>query len=414
MKLIYNIFIWLYPIVARLISGQNEKAKLWVEGRKDIFEKLEAAFENNTAKVIWIHCSSLGEFEQGRPVMEAIKAKNPSAKILLTFFSPSGYEIRKNYDGADWIFYLPMDSAINANRFFNIVKPNLIIFVKYEFWFYYLQQAKIRNVKTILISGIFRSSQPFFKWYGNFNRETLKFFSWLFVQNSISVELLKGIGIENNVTISGDTRFDRVITIANQFEPLPRIEKFIGNSHQVVVAGSTWLEDDEELHHYTINHPEIKFIIAPHDIQRSRIKECTKLYPAAVTYSQVKEISNPEKIDSNVLIIDNIGMLSKLYHYATICYVGGGFGGDGVHNVLEAAVYGKPVVFGEEYSKYREAVELVDTEGAFSVKNTLELEIILNNLLSDNQFYTRTSKIAGEYVKSNAGATEVILQYLKF
>jgi len=412
MKLIYNIFIWLYPIVARLISGQNEKAKLWVEGRKGIFEKLESAFKTNSSQVIWIHCSSLGEFEQGRPVIEEIRAKNSSSKILLTFFSPSGYEIRKNYEGADWIFYLPMDNAVNAARFIEIVKPKLIVFVKYEFWYYYLREAKLRNINTILISGIFRSSQPFFKWYGNFNRETLQFFSWLFVQNNSSVELLQCINIKNNVTISGDTRFDRVITIANQFQPLPLIEKFIGNTKKIVVAGSTWQEDDEVLHHYTITHPEIKFIIAPHDIQKSRIEECKKLYPDATTFSELKE--GKKYASSNVLIIDNIGMLSKLYYYATISFIGGGFGGDGVHNVLEAAVYGKPVVFGDVYSKYIEAVELVELEGGFSVINTLELEKILNKLFSDNHFYTKSCKIAGDYVKNNAGATKIILEYLKY
>ncbi len=410
MKLIYNIFIWIYPIVARLISGQNEKAKLWVEGRKDIFEKLDAAFKGNTSRVIWIHCSSLGEFEQGRPVMEALKEKDSSAKILLTFFSPSGYENRKNYADADWIFYLPMDSTINAARFFSIVKPSLILFVKYEFWYYYLQQAKLQNIKTVLISGVFRDSQPFFKWYGDFNRETLQFFSWLFVQNKTSVELLQRVNIKNNVAISGDTRFDRVMTIALQFQPLDLIEKFIGNSEQIVVAGSTWLEDDEVLHHYTLTHPEIKFIIAPHDIQKSRIEECKKLYPKAITYSQLND--GIESFASNVLLIDNIGMLSKLYFYATISFIGGGFGDDGVHNVLEAAVYSKPVVFGEEYSKFIEAVELVDLEGGFSVKNTLELEIILNKLLSDNLFYKKSCKIAGDYVKNNAGATKIILEYL--
>ncbi len=413
MKLLYNIFIWLYPIVARLISGQNEKAKLWVEGRKDIFEKLEASFKNNMSRVIWIHCSSLGEFEQGRPVIEAIKKKDSTSKLLITFFSPSGYEIRKNYEGADWIYYLPMDSKVNAIRFFNIVKPELIIFVKYEFWFYYLQQARMRNINTILISGIFRSNQPFFKWYGDFNRTTLQFFTWLFVQNKVSAELLKRINRVNNVTISGDTRFDRVITIANQFEPIDVIEKFIGNCNKVVVAGSTWQEDDEVLHHYTIIHPEIKFIIAPHDIQKSRIDECKNLYTNAITFSQLREGINLESDTSNVLIINNIGMLSKLYHYSTISFVGGGFGGDGVHNVLEAAVYNKPVIFGEEYSKYREAIELVEIEGAFSVKNTLELEKILNKLFTDNNFYERSSKEAGEYVKNNAGATDIILAYLQ-
>ena len=409
MKFIYQLFTTLYPLVAKLISGTNEKAKLWVEGRKDIFSKLKDAFANNNSTVVWVHCSSLGEFEQGRPVIEELKSNNPSIKILITFFSPSGYEIRKNYEQADWVFYIPMDSSANAIKFYDIVQPSLILFVKYEFWHYYLEQAKVRNIPLLLVSGIFRANQPFFKWYGSFNKQALNYFTWFFVQNEESIELLKSIGIENNVSLSGDTRFDRVNTIAKQFEPIPAIETFIGEEKQVIVAGSTWLEDDEILYHYTITHPHVKFIIAPHDIQKSRIEECLKLYKNAITFSDLdKGLSTV----SNILIIDNIGMLSRLYKYATICFVGGAFGEDGVHNVLEAAVYSKPVVFGPEYSKYIEAIGLVDTEGAFSVENTLELEKVINTLFNDTSLYEKTSASAGDYVAVKAGATNIITQYI--
>ena len=428
MKLIYKLFITLYPLVARLISGTNEKAKLWVEGRKYIFSKLEEAFVNNNSKVVWVHCSSLGEFEQGRPVIEELKANNPSIKILITFFSPSGYEIRKNYEKADWVFYLPMDSAANAVKFYDIVKPSLILFVKYEFWHYYLEQAKVRNIPLLLVSGVFRENQPFFKWYGSFNKQALDYFTWFFVQNEESVELLKSIGIENNVTRSGDTRFDRVITIADKFEPIPTIESFIGDHQQVIVAGSTWLEDDEILYHYTITHPHVMFIIAPHDIQKSRIDECLKMYKNAITYGDwltvnrlpFAESKNGASVNGqqstvnpkNILIIDNIGTLSRLYKYATICFVGGGFGEDGVHNVLEAAVYNKPVVFGPEYSKYIEAIGLVEAEGAFSVDNTLELEKVFNTLFNNTTLYKKASSSAGNYVIEKAGATNIITDYI--
>ena len=435
MKFLYQLFIFLYPLVAKLISSNNEKAKLWVDGRKDIFVRLKEAFSNNRSKVVWVHCSSLGEFEQGRPVIEEIKKKNPSIKILLTFFSPSGYEVRKNYEKADWVFYLPMDSAVNAKRFYDIVNPGLILFVKYEFWHYYLLEAKERYIPLLLVSGIFRNNQPFFKWYGAFNRKMLTCFSWFFVQNDESVDLLNSIGIEMNVTQSGDTRFDRVLTIAKQFEPIPAIESFIGDCKQVIVAGSTWLEDDEILYHYTVTHPHVKFIIAPHDIQQSRIEECLKLYKNANRFSDLLTVYrlpfsdepsmfsvNGERLavnlpsltinQPNVLIIDNIGMLSRLYKYATICFVGGAFGEDGVHNVLEAAVYNKPVVFGPEYSKYFEAGDLVDAKGAYSIESTLELEKVVNRLFNDENLYNTTAINAGNYVSKNGGATEIITEYI--
>jgi 3-deoxy-D-manno-octulosonic-acid transferase len=368
------------------------------------------SFQGNTHKTIWVHCSSLGEFEQGRPLIELIKKQNPAFKILLTFFSPSGYEIRKDYKNADWIYYLPMDSPSNAKRFLDIVQPHLILFVKYEFWYYYLNEIKKRQIPLLLVSGIFRQNQPFFAWYGNFHRNMLCCFTHIFVQNETSVTLLTNIGFKQHISISGDTRFDRVIEIADGFEPITLIENFVAEN-QVIVAGSTWTEDDEELDHYANTHPEIKFIIAPHDIEEDRIKECLLLYKNSILFSQLNsEQANLE--NTNVLIIDNIGMLSKLYRYATICYVGGAFGEDGVHNVLEAAVYSKPVVFGPEYDKYIEAVELIDTGGGFSIESAVELEKVLDSLLKEDELYRQTSFKAGNYVKNRSGATKKIQQYL--
>ena len=408
MKLFYRFFIFLYPNIAKLISGNNAKAALWVQGRKNILEKIEQAMQANTASVIWLHCSSLGEFEQGRPIIEKIKTENKNQKVLLTFFSPSGYEVRKNYEGADWVFYLPMDGANNAKKFISIVKPSLVIFVKYEFWFYYLNEIKKQNIPLILVSGVFRKNQLFFKWYGNFYKNMLHCFTHLFVQTEESAKLLASIGFTENVTVAGDTRFDRVIEIANNFKPIEIIEQFIGNN-KVIIAGSTWTEDDEELEHYINTNSEIKFLVAPHDVQQERINECLQLYKNAVLFSSYK---NSPLTNCNCLIIDNVGMLSKLYKYATICYVGGAFGGDGVHNVLEAAVYNKPVVFGPEYEKYIEAAELIDTEGAFTIDSALELEKIFNDLLNDEKLYNETKANAGNYVKSKSGAAEKIIKFI--
>ena len=414
-KLLYQLFIFLYPKIAWLISGSNAKAKLWLKGREKIFAHLTSSFQNNLSPVIWIHCSSLGEFEQGRPLIETLKKEYTGHKILLTFFSPSGFEVRKNYEKADWVYYLPMDSYRHARKFFTIVQPSLILFVKYEFWYYYLNEAKKRNIPILLISGIFRKGQPFFAWYGNFHRQMLLCFTHLFVQNEISVELLKSIGLNQNVTISGDTRFDRVIEIAERFEPIEIIDQFIGNS-KVIVAGSTWTEDDEELDHYANTHREIKFIIAPHEIESERIKECLTFYKYSILFSDFTS-KKAQDISStnfpNVLIIDNMGLLSKLYHYATVCYVGGAFGEEGVHNVLEAAVYNKPVVFGPVYDKYLEAVELVDTGGGFPVESALELEKLLDDLFTNEILYHQSSTLAGNYVKNKAGATRNIIHYIQ-
>jgi 3-deoxy-D-manno-octulosonic-acid transferase len=438
---IYNIFLFLYTFGIRITALWNPKARKWLNGRKDIWTELQnlakaegrgqkAAGENQepetgNQKLIWMHCSSLGEFEQGRPVLEAIKQQYPTAKTLLTFFSPSGYEVRKNNSGADYVMYLPMDSKANARKFINLVQPNLVIWIKYEYWFYYLTELKKKQVPLLLVSGIFRPDQPFFKWYGRLHWYMLESFNHLFVQTDTSKELLGTIGFTKNVSVSGDTRFDRVVQIAEQFKPIELVEQFCGNS-KVIVAGSTWPEDEEEMDHYANTHPDIKFIIAPHEIHEEHLKEIEKLFKHSIRFSNLAAHLSPaprpvarnkqlpsEKQEPNTLIIDNIGMLSKLYKYATITYIGGGFGDDGVHNVLEAAVYGKPVVHGPVYEKYIEAVELVQEGGALVINTALELEKTCNDLLTDTGSYQVSCQAARNYVYNKKGATEKIIQYIQ-
>jgi 3-deoxy-D-manno-octulosonic-acid transferase len=406
-KLFYQLFIRLYPITINLASPFNHKAKLWIKGRKGIFDKMKETVTGQP--LIWMHCASLGEFEQGRPLLEKIRREYPGHKILLTFFSPSGYEVRKNYTGADYIFYLPMDNMQNAVRFYEIAQPKLVLFIKYEFWNYYLQEAKKRNVPLLLVSAIFRKSQPFFKWHGHFYRKMLQCFTHIFVQNKESLRLLQSVGFTVNISLAGDTRFDRVIEIAEGFHPIPSVESFCFGS-DVIVAGSTWTEDDKELAHYANSRDNIKFIIAPHNIGKDRLAECRRLYKHSILFSG---LTTPNlAAGCNTIIIDNIGMLSSLYKYATVTYVGGGFGADGVHNVLEAAVFGKPVVFGPEYSKFIEAVELVENGGAITIENAQELEAKFDTLLKKGADYTKSCNAALSYVYSNKGSTEKILKFI--
>ncbi len=413
-KFIYNIFIRLYPFIASIIARFNNKTALWVKGRKNIIQNISSALSQDDSKKIWIHCSSLGEYEQGRPVIEKLKEHFPQYKSVLTFFSSSGYEVKKNSNEADYIFYLPMDSKKNATAFLKIVKPSLILFIKYDYWYYYLSEAYLKKITLLLASGIFLPGYAFFKWYGKLQREMLQFFTHLFVQTENSKQLLQQINI-NNVTVSGDTRFDRVLRVASEQKNFNDIIQFISNK-KTIVAGSTWPDDDEALDHFTNTHPELRFIIAPHSIEASRIKECSGLYHFSITHSAYKKLKEDQKQlpqHINTLIIDNIGMLKFLYRYATICYVGGGFGNDGIHNILEAAVYYKPVVFGPKYDKFSEAIELIEKGGAFDVNDALELEKQLCELLEDKNFYNDTCTVSGEYVKQNAGATSTIVNYIQ-
>ncbi|MFT4204024.1 MAG: glycosyltransferase N-terminal domain-containing protein [Chitinophagaceae bacterium] len=408
MAFTYDIFCKLYPAGVKVAALFNPKARLWVQGRKHIFQKLEATVGQNTQPLLWMHCASLGEFEMGRPVLEAFRKQYPNYKILLTFFSPSGYEIRKNYNGTDYVFYLPNDSRENAERFMKIVKPSLAIFVKYEFWHYYLQTLKTNNIKLLLISAVFRQDQLFFKKHGEFFKNDLKCFTHFFVQNQASLDLLDSIGI-TNATLSGDTRFDRVVEIAHTWQPIPLIEQF-SQDKQVFVAGSTWQEDENSFAPFVNTHPEIKTIIAPHDISEERINDCLKKFPTAIRFSQYSNApETADNIKANTLIIDNIGMLNKLYRYATVTYVGGAWGTKGIHNILEAAVFGKPVLYGPNYSKNYEAQELVDAGGAFSYSEPEKISEHLAHLFSDKTALEKASAAARDFVQKNMGATEVIM-----
>jgi 3-deoxy-D-manno-octulosonic-acid transferase len=409
---LYRIFIGIYPIAARILGFVNPKAKLWHTGRIEILTQIAAALAANTKPVIWMHCASLGEFEQGRPVLEGLRKQYPNYSILLTFFSPSGYEVHKNYAGADYVFYLPMDSAGNASKFLKITNPSIAIFVKYEFWHYYLTQLKKLQIPTILIAGIFRKDQLFFKWYGSFYKKLLSCFTAFFVQDKSSQSLMHSIGINNEVYIGGDTRFDRVIEIAAAFTPIDPIAHFCNNS-LVLVAGSTWFQDDETIAHFEKVNPNIKFIIAPHDITNQRLQNCLSLYKNAVLFSDYVKGFNTAPQNVNTLIIDNVGMLSKLYHYATITFIGGGFGADGIHNCLEAAVHYKPVLFGPVYDKYIEALGLVDAGGAISIEDALDFEAVANKLFSNEVDRIKMGQHAGDFVHAHKGASAKIIHYIQ-
>ena len=412
MLFLYRIFVWIYPIAAWMLGFFNPKAKQWHVGRKQIFNKITTALASNTKPIIWMHCASLGEFEQGRPVLEGLQKQYPNYSILLTFFSPSGYEVHKNYTGAHYVFYLPMDSKTNAAKFLQITKPSIAIFVKYEFWHYYLTQLKKLQIPTILIAGIFRNDQLFFKWYGAFYKNVLQSFYAFFVQDKSSQSLLQSIGINNEVYIGGDTRFDRVIEIAASFTPIHPIAQFCNND-LVVVAGSTWLEDDETIAHFEKTNPHIKFIIAPHDITEQRLQQCLGLYKNAVLYTDYVKNIHTAPQNFNTLIIDNVGMLSKLYHYASISYIGGGFGADGIHNCLEAAVHFKPVLFGPVYDKYIEAIGLVEAGGAISIEDALDFEAVAKEILNNDNKRKEMGQLAGDFVLAHKGASAKIIHYIQ-
>ena len=413
-KIGYILFIKLYPFIAKFISPFNSKAALWVKGRKNIIDKLNSVLEKDDSKKIWMHCASLGEYEQGRPLLEQLKNHYTGYKFVLTFFSPSGYEVKQNSKEADYIFYLPIDSKNNAEDFLNAVNPSLIIFIKYDYWYYYLKEAHNRKIPLLLASGIFLPGFSFFQWYGKMRREMLTFFTHLFVQNENSKKLLQTINI-TNVSVAGDTRFDRVLQVAAEQKDFPEIIHFINNK-KTIVAGSTWVDDDEALDHFANTHPELRFIIVPHDIGNARIEECRSLYHFSIPYSEYKnalDYNKPIAENINTLIIDNIGMLKFLYRYATICYIGGGFGNDGIHNILEAAVYGKPVIFGPEFEKNFEAVEMIESNGAISIENALELEKVLDKLLNDEVELKRRGEAARNYVYTKSGATKKIMDFIQ-
>jgi len=398
--------------MAKLLSPFNTKAALWVKGREGLLMRIKTTMQSNNQPVIWMHAASLGEFEQGLPVVELLKKQYPEHRLLVTFFSPSGFEVRKNHPLADWVFYLPMDSPSNAAEFIAYAKPSIALFIKYEFWYFYLTELKKQAIPTLLVSGIFRKDQLFFKWYGGFYRKMLLNFTHFFVQDKGSADLIKDLVPLNHISISGDTRFDRVLTIAAARKQFPMIEEFC-QERPIIVAGSTWSEDDKVLQHFTKVHRDAKFIIAPHQITQDRLAECLERYPTAVLLSEYLSSTPHTKAPFQTLIVDNVCMLSSLYYYASIAFIGGGFTNEGIHNTLEAAVFGKPVVFGPVYDKYLEAVDMVEIGAAFSAETALEMESLLDQLLKDEDKRLIAGKAGADYVSSNAGASGKILGYIQ-
>ncbi|MBD1387497.1 3-deoxy-D-manno-octulosonic acid transferase [Mucilaginibacter rigui] len=401
MLVLYNIGILLYYTLVYIVSLYKNKAKLWIKGRSgQHVQPLKSS--------IWFHFASLGEFEQGRPVLEAAKNDYPQHSIVVTFFSPSGYEARKNTPLADVVYYLPLDRAANARKFISTINPVMAIFTKYEYWYHFFNELHKKHVPLYIISGIFRPGQVFFKWYGGLHRKMLKMVTWFFVQDIPSKHLLHDVGI-TNVTINGDTRFDRVWANAQQPKSLKYVAEFKSNQ-KLFIAGSTWPADEKLIAELITQHPDWKFIIAPHEIGEDKISGLVSLLPKETTI----KFSGISHLTSNIsyLIIDNIGMLSSLYQYADIAYIGGGFGA-GIHNTLEAAAFGMPVIFGPKYDKFKEARDLVELKAGFSISSQDELNTVAGVLMTDEAARYTAAIAAKNYVQQNVGATAAIMKYIK-
>jgi 3-deoxy-D-manno-octulosonic-acid transferase len=408
MLFLYNLVIHFVQFLLPFVALFSSKIKLFVNGRKEVFTILESKIQKED-KTIWFHAASLGEYEQGLPILEKIKEKYPNHKIVLTFFSPSGYEVRKNNTIADVTIYLPLDTKTNAKKFIFLVHPDMVFFIKYEYWPNYLNELEKLQIKTYLISGVFRKKQAFFKWYGGFYRNALKAFDYFFVQNDSSKELIQSIGF-NNIIVSGDTRFDRVVSILERDNSLNYIEKF-KNNHTTIVVGSSWPKDEEILVNYINNTShKTKFIIAPHNIKEEQITKLkSQISKKTVLFSE-KEGENLSDFD--VFIIDTIGILTKIYSYADIAYVGGGFGNPGVHNILEPATFGVPIVIGPNYSHFTEATALVHQEGCISIKTQSELYQSFDLLLQNTDERYEKGHICSTFVQMNKGATTTILKHI--
>ena len=417
MRVLYNIGIRSYFGITGIVSRFNPKAKLFYNGQKGLLEKIQQTIDHN-APIIWVHCSSVGEFEQARPIIEWYKSEKKEYKILLTFFSPSGYELRKNYDQADWVFYMPADTTSNAVKFINTVKPAKAIFIKYEFWYNYLHQLKLNNIETYIVSAIFRPTQHFFKWYGSFFRKMLKCYTKIFVQDEQSYKLLESIGVSENVMICGDTRFDRVYKITQNSREFPAIAEFAKDAF-TIVAGSSWGPDEEIIAKVMKNFHRTKLVIAPHEIGKDRIANVMEIFKGfkIIKFSELdgQELT-PETQkrlqEANVLIIDCIGILSSIYRYGKFAYIGGGFG-VGIHNILEAATYGCPVVFGPNYKKFKEANDLISLGGATSINNSTEFYSLLQTYTNVAAVLKEKGDICGKYVQQNLGSTQKVVSQIE-
>lgn len=403
MDFLYNTGISLYKLGVRAASLKNHKAKQLLEGQARTFSYLKERLTPGT-RYIWIHAASLGEFEQGRPLIEMIKAKQPDAHIVLSFFSPSGYEVRKGYNMVDAVVYLPFDLPENVDRFINLVNPQMAIFIKYEFWGNYLKTLKRRGIPTYLVSAIFRPGQVFFKpWVGMF-REVLSCFTTMFVQNAASRTLLNKIGF-NNVEVAGDTRFDRVADVRNAAKDFPVVERFVSNSKFTLVAGSSWQPDEDIIVPYFNSHPGMKLILAPHEFDKERLDALLAKFERPVSLYSCASADEMEQCDA--LVVDCFGILSSLYRYGQVAYVGGGFGA-GIHNVNEAAVYGMPVVFGPNHKKFREATDLIACGGGFAIDGDEAFAKVMDKMLSNKAFLEKSGTIADKYIQSHLGATDFV------
>ena len=406
MRYIYTMFLHLYALSVEIASFFNKKARMTRIGQWFTNGLLRKNIDRN-AKYIWFHAASLGEFEQGRPMIETIRKRFPDYKILLTFFSPSGYEVRKNYEGADVICYLPFDTPYKVRKFLNLANPHIAVFIKYEFWLNYLTELKKRGIKTYLISAIFRPNQIFFKWYGKWYRKALLCYEYLFVQDEASKRLLADFGI-NNVEVCGDTRFDRVLEIQQGARLLPQIEAFANGDKPILIVGSSWPGDEGVIIPYFNSHPEMKLIIAPHEIHREHLLYILSLLSRpSICLSESSEESLPSY---DCLIIDSFGLLSSIYRYGQMAYIGGGFG-KGIHNTLEAAVYNIPVIYGPRYQKFKEAKGLIDCGGGFSVDNDKVFAKCVDEFIANTELREKAGASAGAFVRNNAGATERILSF---
>lgn len=405
MKLFYDLGLLIYHFGVWVASFWNDKAAKFIGGRKGVIEYISERIDADS-KYVWVHAASLGEFEQGRPVIEQIKKIKPEYKIILTFFSPSGYEVRKNYDGADIVCYLPIDTSWGAKRFLDTVNPACAIFIKYEFWMNYISGLKKRNIPTYIVSAIFREEQAFFKWYGGWYRKVLHCFNHLFVQNQKSLDLLASVGV-TNASLTGDTRFDRVADIAAKSKELPIVSSFKQGS-KVIVAGSSWPKDEDIICAYFNEHPGVKMILAPHEIHQVHLDSIvSKLKRPYAFYTKTNE---EEAAQADCLIIDCFGLLSSIYKYGEVAYIGGGFG-VGIHNTLEAAVYGMPILFGPNYGRFQEAVDMVNRGAAFPIHNVDEYNPLMDKLLMENsESLKNASEAAAAYVNENRGATTKIIQ----
>lgn len=404
MHLIYQLGIYLFGWMLQLAALFNPRAARLVQGRKGQLKKIKNEFAGQE-NVVWVHCASLGEFEQGRPLIEEIRRYDSSVKILLTFYSPSGYDVRKNYSGADYVAYLPLDTRRNARRFVKMVNPGKVFFVKYEYWYNYLSVLKKHEIPVYFVSAIFRKEQLFFKPHGKWYRKLLKLATHFFVQNEASAQLLEQIGIQN-YTIAGDTRFDRVARLVESASPIELLEKFI-NGEKLIVVGSSWKAEEAMIRQFVRKNSSVKVVLAPHEVNEANIGRIMKLFEGiAVRYSQA---TSNNVLDKQVLVIDCYGMLNSLYQYAYLAIIGGGFG-VGIHNTLEAACYGMPVIFGPNYERFREAVALVEKNCAFPVSNIEDFNTVLNHLLKSEDTTRKISENAAAYVKANIGASDKILK----